>query len=125
MKVDIYRDIDPDELAEILIRQDPDDSSDMVTDRRRLTLDPGSNSFTNSTLQLRRWRARNSFVNDDETFYVVVTHKAQTWARNEPSYEDQSYALAVTLEDQSLVEADLHQLLTQQVRLPARLRVRA
>jgi len=73
----------------------------------------------------RRWTARNSFVNDEETFYVVVTHKAQTWARNEPGYAEQSYALAVTLEDQNLVQADLHQLLTQQVQVPARLRVRA
>jgi hypothetical protein len=125
MKVDVYRDVDPDELADILIKQDPDDPSDMITDRRRLALDPGSNSFTNSTLHLRRWTARNSFVNDDDTFYVVVTHKAQTWARNEPSYLEQSYALAVTLEDRNLVEADLHQLLTQQVHLPARIRIRA
>ncbi len=124
MKVDIYRDIDPDELADILIKQDPDDPNELITGRRRLSLDPGSNSFTNSTLHLRRWTARNSFVNDEETFYVVVTHKAQTWARNEPGYADQSYAVTVTLDDQNLVQADLHQLLTQQVQVPARVRVR-
>ncbi len=62
----------------------------------RLSLDPGSNSFTNGTLHLRRWIARNSFVMDEETFYVVVTHKAQTWARNGRGYTEQSYALAVT-----------------------------
>jgi len=124
MKVDIYRDIDPDELADMLVRQDPDDRQDLINDRRRLDLTPGSNSFTNSTLQIRKWTARRSFTNDDETFFIVVTHKAQTWARNNPDYLEQSYALAVTLEDQYLVQADLHQLLTQQVRVPARTRIR-
>lgn len=125
MKVNIYRDIDPDELAEMLIKQDPDDSQDLIADRRRLKMTPGSNSFTNSTLQLQRWTASRSFTDDDETFFVVVTHKAQTWARSRSDYETQSYALTVTLEDQHLVQADLHQLLTQQVRVPARARIRA
>jgi Subtilase family len=124
MKVDIYRDIDPDELSDILIKQDPDDSRDLINDRRRLDLAPGSNSFTNSTLHVRRWTARNSFINDDEIFFLVVTSKAQTWARNDSEYQEQSYALAVTLDDQYLVQADLHQLLTQQVRVPARVRIR-
>lgn len=124
MKVDIYRDIDPDLLAEMLIRQDPDDPQDLIGDRRRLKLTPGSNSFTNSTVQVRQWSPRRAFTDDDETFFVVVTHKAQTWARSSPTYVRQSYALAVTLEDQNLVQADLRQLLTQQVRMPARVRVR-
>lgn len=125
MKLDIYRDIDPDELSDILRRQDPEDPNDVVRDRRRLKLEPGSNSFTNSTVHVRRWAARNSFVNDDETFFVVVTHKAQTWARDNQTYTDQSYALSVTLEDEHLVQADLYQLLTQRVQVPAQVRVRA
>lgn len=125
MKVDLYRDIDGNELEDILVRQDPDDPNDLINDRRRVGLTPGSNSFTNSTLHLRSWRARNSFVNDAETFYVVVTHKAQTWARGDAQYRQQAYALAVMLEDLHLVQADLHQLLQAQVQVPARLRVRA
>lgn len=125
MKLDIYRDIAPENLADMLTKQDPDDRTDLINDRRRLSLTPGSNSFTNSTLQLRSWTATRSFATDDETFFLVVTHRAQTWARNDPAYEQQKYALAVTLEDQALVEADLYSLLTQQVRLPARVRVRA
>ncbi|WOF24615.1 S8 family serine peptidase [Microbacterium betulae] len=125
MKIDVYRDIDPDELAEILKKQDPDDPNEPIKGRQRLNLEPGSNSFTNSTLHVRRWSAKNSFVNDDETFFVVVTHKAQTWARDDPQYKQQRYALAVTLEDQHLVQADLYQLLTQQVQVPARVRLRA
>lgn len=125
MKVDVYRDIDPDYLAEILQRQDRDDPSDLISDRRRLDLQPGVNTFTHCTLQLRSWVGRNSFVNDDETFLIAVTHKAQTWARNDPAYESQSYALAATLEDRDLATADLHQILRQQLRVPTRVRLRA
>jgi hypothetical protein len=125
MKVDVFRDIDSEDLREMLARQLRDDSRELITDRRRLDLGPGSNSFSNSTLQVRHWKARNSFVNDDEVFYVAVTHKAQTWARNNPNYESQSYALTVTLEDRALTQANLYQLLTQQVELPATVRVQA
>ncbi len=125
MKFDLYRDIDPDELAEILQRQDPNDSSDMISDRRRLNLQPGVNTFTQSTLQLRSWVGRNSFVNDEETFHIAVTQKAQTWARNDPAYQHQNYALTATLEDRELVTADLHQILRQRLRVPARVRLRA
>lgn len=124
MKFEVYRDIDPDELAEILQRQDRDDPSDLINDRRKLNLQPGVNTFTHSTLHLRAWVGRNSFVNDDETFLIAVTHKAQTWARNDPTYESQSYALAATLEDRHLATADLHQVLRQQLRVPTRVRLR-
>lgn len=125
MKFEVYRDIDPDELAEILQRQDPDDPSDLINDRRKLNLQPGVNTFTQSTLQMRAWVGRNSFVNDDETFLIAVTHKAQTWARNDPTYVSQNYALAATLEDRELATADLHQILRQQLRVPTRVRLRA
>jgi subtilase family protein len=126
IQVDLYRNIDPDVLQDILSRQDPNDSQDRISDRRRRPpLVPGSDFTANSTVQIRSWTAKNSFVNDDEIFYIAVTHRAATWARNDPAYQEQSYALAVTLEDQHLVQADLHQLLTQQVRLPARLRIHA
>ncbi len=125
IKFNVYRDIDPDELAEILKRQDPNDPADLINDRRKLNLQPGVNTFTHSTLQLRSWVGRNSFVNDSETFLIAVTHKAQTWARNDPTYEHQGYALAATLEDRELATADLHQTLRQQLRLPSRVRLRA
>lgn len=125
MKFNVYRDIDPDELADILARQDPDDPSELINDRRKLNLQPGVNTFTSSTLQLRTWVGRNSFVNDDENFLIAVTHKTQTWARNDSTYESQDYALAATLEDRELGSADLHQILRQQLRVPSRVRVRA
>lgn len=125
MKFEVYRDIDPDELAAILQRQDPDDPSDPIKDRRKLGFQPGVNTFTHSTLQLRGWVGKQSFPNDSDTFYIAVTHKAQTWARNNPEYEQQDYALAVTLEDRELATANLHQILRQKLRVPTRVRLRA
>lgn len=124
MKIDIYRNINPDELADMLIRQDPDDSHELITDRRRLDLKPGTNTVGNATLQVRTWSRRQTFIDDDETFFIVATHKAQTWARDDPKYTSQRYALAVTLDDQNLVQADLRELLTQRVRTAARVRLR-
>ena len=124
MQIDLYRDIALDELQKILRQQDPDDVQAAVRDRRHPALTPGSNAVLSSTLQVRRWTARNTFVDDGEVFYVAVTHRAATWARQEPDYPSQRYALAVTLEDQQLQQADLRQLLIEQVRLPARIRLR-
>ncbi len=124
MRFDVYRDMDADELAQILKRQDPDDPADMVRDRRRLNLTPGTTAFTHSTLQLRSWVGRNSFVNDDETFLIAVTHKAQTWARDDPAYTVQTYAIAATLEDRDLDTVNLHEVLKQQLRVPTRVRLR-
>jgi len=125
MKVDVYRDIDPDDLAEILQKQDIDDPNDMINDRRRLKLMPGSSSFNNATLMYRSWTARRDFINDDETFYVVLTHRAQTWARNDPNYVTQRYGLAVSLERRALTNVDLRAALLNQVRVPARVRLRS
>lgn len=125
MKFEVYRDIDPDDLANILQRQDPDDPSDPINDRRKLNFQPGVTTFIHSTLQLRGWVGKQSFPNDADTFYIAVTHKAQTWARNNPDYEQQDYALAVTLEDRDLATANLHQILRQKLRVPTRVRLRA
>ncbi|MBY4110005.1 S8 family peptidase [Rhodococcus fascians] len=124
MKFEVYRDVDPDELALILQRQDPDDPSDPISDRRKLNFQPGVTTFTHSTLQLRNWVGKQSFPNDADTFYIAVTHKAQTWARNS-EYDRQDYALAVTLEDRDLATANLHQILRSRLRLPTRVRLRS
>lgn len=123
MQLDLYRDVDPDDLAAILERQDPDDAQDTISDRRRLKLQPGSDSVRSSTLQRRSWSAVRSFVTDADVFYVAVTHRAATWARADPDYSTQRYALAVTLEDRQLERADLRDLLAQHVRLPAQVRL--
>ncbi len=125
MQVDLYRNVEFSELQEILRQQDPDDPHGPIRDRRRPALVPGSNALLSSTVQVRSWTARNTFVDDGEVFYVAVAHRVATWARDDPNYMSQRYALAVTLEDQQLQQADLRQLLTQHIRLPARIRLRA
>jgi len=125
MKFEVYRDTDPDDLAQILQRQHPDDPSDPIKDRRKLNFQPGVNTFTHSTLQLRGWVSKQSFPNDADTFYIAVTHKAQTWARQSPDYKLQNYALAVRLEDRDLVTANLHQILRAKLSIPTRVRLRS
>lgn len=125
MQVDLYRNVTIDELEEVLQRQEPGGRLPLIKDRRNPQLLPGSDSVSSSTLQVRSWTVRNQFVNDPDVFYVAVTHRSATWARGGSDYEEQPYALTVTLEDENLVNADLHQLLTQQVSVPARLRLRS
>lgn len=113
MSLDLYRNIDPEELAAVLKRQDPEDAQDTITGRSRPTLVPSSRSFSSSTLHIRRWRVTKSFIDDEDTFYLAVTHRAAAWAPDD--YTAQTYALAVELEDRQLQEADLHQLLALQL----------
>ncbi len=75
MKFNVYQDIDPDELAEILQRQDPDDPNDLINDRRRLSSNTGVNTLSRSCAPLqipRAWVGRNSFMNDNETFLIAT-----------------------------------------------------
>ncbi len=126
MQVDLYRNIDPDDLEAILREQSPENKRETIRSKRvRPSLLPGGDSTFSSTVQSRTWTTRASFVNDDETFLVAVTHRPRSWAKDDPSYATQSYALAVTLEDEALMIADLRQLLVEQVRLPARIRLRS
>lgn len=125
MQFDLYRAIDADELAEIVARQDPDDPQPMVKGRRRVKkLEPGVDSSRYATLQTRVWTPKLLKVDDGDTYFLVVTHRRQTWARN-GDYERQRYALAVTLEDHSLVKLDLYASVTQQVQTAVRARIRA
>ncbi len=125
MQVDLYRAIDADELAEIVARQGPDDPQPVIKDRRRVgKLEPGVDSSRYATLQTRVWTPKLLKVDDGDTYFLAVTHRSQTWARNS-DYEHQRYAVVVTLEDQSLVDVDLYASVTQQVRTAVRARIRA
>jgi hypothetical protein len=124
IQLDLYRAIELDDLVDIVSRQDPDDPQPPIKDRRRVShLKPGVDSVRSSTLQLRTWEAKRLDVNDGETYFLAVTHRTQTWARN-TDYERQRYALAVTIEDESRVDIDLFALVTQRIELPARVRIR-
>jgi hypothetical protein len=125
MQLDLYRAIDIDDLVDIVSRQDPDDPNPPIRDRRRVShLKLGVDSFRSSTLQLRTWQARQLDLNDGETYLLAVTHRTQTWARN-TDYERQKYALAVTVADEARTDVDLFALITERIRLPAQVRVRA
>lgn len=124
MQLDLYRAVDADELAEIVSKQDPDDPNPLINDRRRISkLQPGVDSVRSGTLQTRAWTPKLLKVDDGDTYFLVVTHRSQTWARS-GDYSRQRYALAVTLEEHSLVALDLYASVTQQVRAAVRARIR-
>ena len=123
MQLDLYRNVDPDELAEILGRQD-EDAVDLIKDRRRVKLLPSVTQVRPSTLHVRRWSPQRLDVNDGDVYHLVVTHRTQVWARERFDYDRQRYALAVTLQDEARVDLDLYAQVTQQVRVPARVRLR-
>lgn len=124
MQLDLYRAVDADELAEIVSKQDPDDPNPLINDRRRVSkLQPGVDSVRSGTLQTRGWTPKLLKVDDGDTYFLVVTHRRQTWARD-GDYDRQRYALAVTLEEHSLVALDLYASVTQQVRAAVRARIR-
>ena len=125
VQMDLYRAIDIDDLAEIVTKQDPNDPNSSIKDRRKVKeLYPGVDSLRSGTLQVRVWESRRPNIDDGDVYFLVVTHAAQPWARDRDDYQRQRYALAVTLEDQGRLDLDLYNLVTQQVRVPARIKLR-
>jgi hypothetical protein len=99
-------------------QQDPDEPLRLPNDRRRLGLQPGTNTTANSTLIVREAR-RTLFNGDDgDTYYLAVTHRSRPWA----SSGDQRYALAVALEEEERQDVDLYVELQQRIRPRARVR---
>jgi hypothetical protein len=131
IKLDLFRNIDLDQLRELMGRQNPDDRQELPGDRRRIQqrLRPTGNLVLGSTLQVRRWEvpgARSLDPDDGDTYHVVLTHVREPWAdRLADEYTTQGYAVAVELWDRDRVDVDLYNLVQSQVRVPARLRVRA
>jgi subtilisin family serine protease len=129
IKIDMFRNMSPDEIREVMGRQG-DDRAPIPGDRRRLQgrLRPTSRLVLGSTLQARRWlapHARSLDPDDGDTYYVVLTHIREAWADRLPEdYNVQRYALAVELWDRERTEIDLYNLVQNQVRVPATVRVR-
>ena len=124
MQVDLYRAVDLDDLVKIMERQSKDDARPPIDDRRRVDMQPGVNSQKSATLLVRTWAPRRMNLDDGDTYYLVVVHRAQTWARERVDYQEQRYAIAAVLEDEGRIGIDLHALVRQQVRVPARVRIR-
>lgn len=131
MRIDLYRNTDVAEIEAVHRKQDPDERTAMIGDRRRVTarLRPSPDRVLGSTLQVRRWRApvaTSLSVDDGDTYFLAITHSSAPWAGNlKDEYLTQRYALAVELLDRDRVEIDLYNLVQQRVRTPARVRVRA
>ena len=122
MSFGLYRNVNPDELLATLQSQ-LDSSAELIRDSRHLKLEPSEQSFTSGTLMKRSWRRKASFVDDTDTFYIAVTHRATSWARNTDDYQVQGYALTVTLSDQDLGVLDLYTLVSNRLQLAERVRV--
>ena len=120
MRFDLLRNVSPEEVRERYERQRPQ-RVDLHIDRRRLGLKPGTRHVENSTLQVRWVNPRLLNADDGDAYYLAVTHQAAPWA--EPG--DQRYALAVELAEEERENVDLYAEVQQQVRIPARVRVRA
>lgn len=119
MTFDLLRNVTPEQIAERYERQG-EDRVDLWTDRRRLDLKPGSTRTANSALQLRRIFRKQLDPDDGDVYYLAVKHRPAAWA----SGGQQSYAVVVEIVDEERQDIDLYAEVQQQVRLPARVRLR-
>ena len=124
MQVDLFRAMTLDEVQDLVRKQDPTNAVPMISDRRRVTLEPGSDHVRSATLHVRTWEPKRLNVDDGETYYLVVTNTTKPWARDKTDYATQKYALSVVLEDEGRLDLDLFSLVTQQVQPEVRARLR-
>ena len=120
MRFDLLRASTLEEVAEWYQRQDPDQPLQLPAGRRRPALEPGTNTTANSTLMVRGMRRQLFGEDDGDTYFIAVTHQSRPWA----SLGDQSYALAVALEEEERADVDLYVDLQQRVRPRVRVRAR-
>jgi len=119
MSFDLLRNVTPEAVRQRYSRQG-EDRLDLFTDRRRLGLGPGATRTANSTLQLRHFGPRELNPDDGDVYYLAVKHRPAPWA----SPGQQRYAVAVELVEEQREEVDLYAEVQQQVRVPARVRIR-
>lgn len=130
IKMHLFRAVDLDQLAAVMGPDGTGEQLDRITDRRVIKnqLKPGSTLVDGSTLQVRRWTApaANSLLPDDgDTYYLVLSHFREAWAdRLDEEYDAQRYAVCVELHDRERNDINIYNLVQNQVRLPARVRVR-
>ncbi len=119
MTFDLLRNVEEGQIRERYERQGAE-RVDLFKAPRRISLEPGVQATANSALQVRTFRPRELDPDDGDVYYVVVTHRSAPWAEE----GDQRYALVVELVEEERLQADLYAEVQQQVRLPARVRVR-
>jgi hypothetical protein len=125
MVTDAYRAVDIDALMERLRAQDPENPQPLFGGRTRLNkFRPPHTAHRESTLQLKDWKPTVLDADDGDAYFIVVTHKTRTWFRERSDYQEQRYALAVTLLDEARTELDLTVAVTQTVNAQARSQAR-
>jgi hypothetical protein len=128
MKVDLVRDM-PDEEIEAVFggqpaKDDPAYRELPKPGKLRPPMEPGTNECDDATLQVRRYRRKNSAEVSEHGYNVVLRHLTARWA---DSIGPQRYALVVLLTDEERPDVDLLasvQALLVQVRERIRLRPR-
>jgi len=119
MTFDLLRNVDERQIRERYERQGAQ-RVELFKTPQRIKLEPGVQASGNSALQVRHFRPRRLDPDVGDVYYVVVTHRSAPWAEE----GDQGYSLVVELVEEERVQVDLYAEVQQQVRLPARLRVR-
>ena len=120
--LDFYRSAGIDEVEAWVRRQPRNGKIPLPQDRRRIghKLKPGVQLCGASTLQVRTWRASSANAlnpDDSDTYFLVVRHSKEQWADSlRESYQTQRYALAVQLEDRSMIDINLYASVEAQVR---------
>ncbi|WP_152602355.1 S8 family peptidase, partial [Cryobacterium roopkundense] len=96
---------------------------EMPNENKRPRTIPGVNTLSSNTL-IRRDISTNTWREDDEHYFLVVSHDKSPWTASQlQEHPQQSYALAIELVDEGRPELDLHGL--AQARLTSRTRQRA
>jgi len=119
MKFDLLRASTLDQVQSWYRNQGAGIAAKLPGQRQRPKLEPGREASANSTLIVRGVRRQQAFdPHDGDTYYLAVTHSSRPWA----SHGEQSYAVAVALEEEERQDVDLYAELQQRVR--PRIRVR-
>lgn len=126
MDIALYRNVDPEQLADRLASRD---AGDLPENRNliRGNLRPTRTLAVGSTLIVRRWivdSARALNPDDGDMYFAAVTHRARSWASGlAEAPTTQRYALAVELWDRERL-TNLYQTVQQQLQVRIRQQAR-
>src|SRR5690606_15022460 len=73
VKFDLLRNVPVETIMDVYGTQ-AEDREPMINDRRRPSLQPGTNSVGHTTLQVREWAPQLLNPDDPEVYYLAVTH---------------------------------------------------
>ncbi|WP_298944633.1 S8 family serine peptidase [uncultured Microbacterium sp.] len=98
---------------------------ELPSDRRRPKTIPGVDALRSNTI-VRRDVETNNWSEDDEDYFLVVSHDSSPWTTAQlDQYPTQTYALAIELIDEARTSLDLHALTEARLAALARQEVRA